>query len=278
MGNDSGLIVFSLFIGSINQALAKLTTLTAQLGPQKPHHVCWDGWVEPAKPLGFMFCCLFWGGRLLFVCLFVCLLVCLIVCLFVCLFVWVWFGLVWFGLVCLFVCLKYYPTNHLVIRFWKARNPTTPTGATLCDREAYLCSLAKYGDTIVTIHFQGQIYGPGWDHKCSLLWDQLMFFQAFGTQQNAEVKTISEHNYLEIEGISILACKSVKEHKKRWTNSGLQEQDGILTSSSRWSVIFYLKSCSLTRSKHLEFPCSMDLPLLWAVFSYHRGMLHTSPI
>lgn len=130
MGNDSGLIVFSLFIGSINQALAKLTTLTAQLGRKNPSDMLrWVGW--NCRTLGFyVLLPFFWGGE---------------GC---CLFVWsITQPIIWSS------------------DFLKARNPTTPTGAALCDREAYLCSLAKYGDTIVTIHFQGQIYGPGWDSQ-----------------------------------------------------------------------------------------------------------------
>ena len=88
MGNDSGLIVFSLFIGSINQALAKLTTLTAQLGRKNPSDMLrWVGW--NCRTLGFyVLLPFFWGGGRL-----------------------------------LFVCLKYYPTNHLVIRFFEGKKP-----------------------------------------------------------------------------------------------------------------------------------------------------------
>ena len=133
MGNDSGLIVFSLFIGSINQALAKLTTLTAQLGPQKPIRYAEMGGLKLPDPWVLCFAAFFLGGE---------------GC---CLFVWsITQPIIWSS------------------DFLKARNPTTPTGAALCDREAYLCSLAKYGDTIVTIHFQGQIYGPGWDSQVFL--------------------------------------------------------------------------------------------------------------
>lgn len=88
MGNDSGLIVFSLFIGSINQALAKLTTLTAQLGPQKPIRYAEMGGLKLPDPWVLCFAAFFLGGGRL-----------------------------------LFVCLKYYPTNHLVIRFFEGKKP-----------------------------------------------------------------------------------------------------------------------------------------------------------
>lgn len=71
-------------------------------------------------------------------------------------------------------------------------------------------------------------------HKCSLLWKKTHVFQAFGTQQNAEVKTISEHNTCRLKELAFLHAKVKRSTRKGEQIVGyLQEQDGILASYSR---------------------------------------------
>lgn len=145
MGNDSGLIVFSLFIGSINQALAKLTTLTAQLGPQKPIRYAEMGGLKLPDPWVLCFAAFFWGGKVV---------------------------------VCLFEVLPNQSFGHPI--FWRqetrqhqlVRRYVTEKRISVPWRNTVILSWPY----IFKVKFMGQVE----IHKCSFLWEKHMFFRHLG--------------------------------------------------------------------------------------------------